>query len=328
MKKGLFFVVLLLFGYTYTVAQEQSSFQPSGKTIMRIFSNFNTEYDNGATRSAFELERAYLGYQYQFTENLSSRVLFDITVPKDANSEFTLHVKNAFVNYQKNNLDITFGMIPTLQVGMQEDFWGYRYLLKSHQDLYKMISTADIGVSAAYSMFDEVIGADLSIINGETYKHVQDDNQFKTAFGLTLKPVKDLTLRAVYDFMGTQNAQTSVITFLGYKLGKHSLGLEYNLQQNVGNQTGKDYWGTSVYFTVAPVKQIEIFGRFDYLTSSTLTGAGENWNAAKDGQLWVAGLEYNPIKGLKITPNYRYHQTAIADAKPVQFFYLNMEVRF
>lgn len=328
MKKGLFFIWLILYGSSYVVAQEQPSFQPSGKTIMRIFSNFNTEYSNGATRSAFELERAYLGYQYQFTENLSSRVLFDITVPKDANSEFTLHVKNAFVSYRENQLELTFGMIPTLQVGMQEDFWGYRYLLKSHQDLYKMVSTADIGLSAAYAMFDKKIGADLSIINGETYKHVQADNYFKTAFGLTLKPIKDLTLRAVYDFMGTQNAQTSVITFLAYKLGKHSLGVEYNLQQNVGMQNGKDYWGTSVYCTVAPAKHFEIFGRFDYLSSNTLDGASENWNASKDGQLWVAGLEYNPLKGLKITPNYRYHQTALAGAKPVQYVYLNMEVRF
>lgn len=328
MKKGHFFIGLIVCWSMIAKAQEPASFQPSGKTIMRIFTNFNTEFSGGSTQSAFELERAYLGYQYQFTKNLSSRVLFDITVPKDANSEFTLHVKNAFVNYQQNQLKVSFGMIPTLQVGMQEDFWGYRYLLKSHQDINKMISTADIGVSADYSFIDEKISADLSIINGETYKHIQSDNQFRTSLGLTAKPVKDLTLRAVYDFMGTQNAQTSVITFLGYKLGKHSLGLEYNLQQNVGNQVDKDYWGTSVYCTIAASKKLEVFGRFDYLTSNTLAGTSENWNASKDGQLWVAGLEYNPLKGLKITPNYRYHQTAKSAAEPVQSVYINMEIRF
>lgn len=327
MKNTIFLLSIILYSSIKLSAQEVASFEPSGKTIMRIFTNFNTEFSGGTTQSAFELERAYLGYQYQFTENLSSRVLFDITVPKDAKSEFTLHVKNAFLNYQQNQLNVSFGMIPTMQVGMQEEFWGYRYLLKTFLDLNKMASTADIGLSTAYALFDEKLVADLSFINGEGYKHIQADNNFKTSLGLTIKPFGDLTFRAIYDFMGTQNSQTSLITFLGYKMGKHSLGLEYNLQQNAGNQAGKDFWGTSVYSTLALGKQLELFGRFDYLTSNTLSGETANWNSNNDGQLWVAGLEYNPLKGLKITPNYRFHQTAKIGANAVQFFYLNMEIR-
>lgn len=328
MKKEIFFFVALIAMGSTINAQEQATFQPSGKTIMRIFSNFNSEFTDGTTNSAFELERAYLGYQYEFTENFSSTVLFDITVPKNENSEFTLHVKNAYLNYKNQNLNVTFGMIPTLQVKLQEDFWGYRYLLKSHQDLSKMISTADIGLSASYSIIEKIVAADLSIINGETYKHIQADNNFKTAFGVTVHPIKDLTLRAVYDFMGTENAQTSFISFIGYQFGKNTIAAEYNIQQNVNYVPGKDYWGTSVYATLAPFKNIEVFARYDFLTSNTINLETSNWNASNDGRLIVAGVEYQPIKGLKITPNYRLYDPSVASETNTHSIYMNVEVRF
>lgn len=307
---------------------EKESFNPSGKVIMRIFSNFNTTITDGSTTSAFQFERSYFGYQYEFSKELSARVLFDVTVPKEKNQEMTLHVKNAFVKYSRGQFWVNFGMIPTLQVNLQEDFWGYRYLLKSSQDINRMISTADIGMSASYQFIDKVLSADISIINGESYKYIQADNQFKTGLGLTLKPIKDLTIRGVYDFTGIDNAQMSYIAFLGYQFGKNSIGAEYNLQQNVGNIVGKDYWGTSVYITLAPFKNIEVFGRYDYLTSNKITDATENWNVSRDGSLFVAGIEYNPLKGLKITPNYRLSSPAKENTANTHALYMNLEVRF
>jgi hypothetical protein len=95
-------VVLMCIVAMSAMAQnEKESFNPSGKVIMRIFSNFNTTITDGSTTSAFQFERSYFGYQYEFSKELSARVLFDVTVPKEKNQEMTLHVKNAFVKYSR-----------------------------------------------------------------------------------------------------------------------------------------------------------------------------------------------------------------------------------
>ena len=76
------------------------------------------------------------------------------------------------------------------------------------------------------------------------------------------------------------------------------------------------------------MKKLEFFGRYDYLTSNTINNETANWNASKDGSLFVAGLEYQPIKGLKITPNYRLHDPSVASKTNTYSIYINVEVRF
>ena len=41
------------------------------------------------------------------------------------------------------------------------------------------------------------------------------------------------------------------------------------------------------------------------MPSPTLTTDTDPWNYAKDGQLIIAGIEFRPIKGLIVTPNYQ-----------------------
>ena len=324
--------VLILFSYfivSNSFAQnEAESFKPSGKVFMRVFSNFNTKITDGTTASAFALDRAYLGYEFNLNRNFSGKINFDIGNPGNGSSlEMTAFLKNAYIKYSTDKFSVSFGMIPTTQFAIQESKWGYRYVEKSFQDAYKIGSSADLGISASYS-FTDWLSADLIIVNGEGYKKVQADKNFKSGLGLTATPVKKLTARAYYDFMGTENTQSTYIAFLGYDFSKASVAAEYNLQQNFVNANGKDLSGISVYATVNPFKNIKVFGRYDYLTSNTLSDETSEWNLSKDGSLIIAGLEFQPVKGLKISPNYRYWKPVDSEQSVTHSFYISCDIKF
>ena len=76
----------------------------------------------------------------------------------------------------------------------QEKFWGYRYAMKSFQDGYKFGSSADLGLSATYK-FASWISADAIIVNGEGYKKIQKNDGLNYGLGVTLTPVKGLSVR-------------------------------------------------------------------------------------------------------------------------------------
>jgi len=321
----LFFGMLLAFNLS--AQNEKESFKPSGKVFVKIFSNYHSTFSDGTSVSAFELDRAYLGYDFNLSENFSGKINFDIGNPGVGKLEMTAYIKNAYLNYTKNNFSVMFGMIPTTQFTLQENFWGNRYIAKSFQDEYKMGSSADLGLSASYN-FTNWLSADVIIANGEGYKNVQADNKFRPGAGITVHPVKQMNIRAYFDAIGSDTVQTTFSSFVSYDFGKATIGAEYNLQQNVAYVEGKDYSGTSVYASFVPSKKIKLFGRYDHLTSATLNGQSSSWNRSKDGNLIIAGIEYQPVKGVKIAPNYRLWNPSNSEQKQIQYLYLNCEIKF
>jgi hypothetical protein len=329
MKKVTAFILFSMCIILNSYAQnEKESFKPSGKIFMRVFSNFNTTITDGTSKSAFALERAYLGYEFNLSDNFSGKINFDIGNPNDKGDfEMTAFIKNAYLKYTLNKFSVSFGMIPTTQFELQERIWGYRYVEKSFQDAYKIGSSADLGISAAYS-FTNWLSADVIAVNGEGFKKIQADNKFKTGLGITLTPVKGLTARGYFDVMGKDSTQSTLIGFLGYEFAKGSIGAEYNLQNNFGYGKGKDLSGASVYASLSPLKNIKLYGRYDYLTSSLLPGKTDNWNLAKDGNLIIAGIEFQPVKGVKLSPNYRLWSPSDEQKPSVHSFFISCDIKF
>ncbi|WP_423129579.1 porin [Gaoshiqia sp. Z1-71] len=308
-------------------AQTTDEFKPAGKPFMRIFSNYHTTVSDGESASAFEIRRVYLGYEYAFSKNLSMKANLDIGDPGVGKFELTAYVKNAYVSYQLEKLTVNFGMIPTTQLKLVEDYWGYRYLYRSFQDAYKMYETADMGASVAYA-FNDFISADFIITNGEGYKKMQADSAFRTGIGITVLPVKNLTARALYDFSSKTHTQSTVATFIGYTNDQFSVGAEYNKQHNHSFNEDQDLYGTSFYGTVKASGNVKFFGRYDKLSSNTLTGETEKWNLSKNGELFIAGVEYAPVKGVKIAPNFQGWSPAADSQHFTSTFILNCEFKF
>ena len=91
---------------------------------------------------------------------------------------------------------------------------------------------------------------------------------------------------------------------------------------------GQDMYGTSMYIICKSSDKIKLFGRYDDLNSSTINGTGEPWQIDQDGQLFMAGLEYSPVKGVKFSPNYRLWAPDNESLPNINSIYINCELKF
>jgi hypothetical protein len=286
------------------LAQEAAAdFKPSGKAFMKVYTNYHSTWTNGEANKVFEIQRAYFGYQFQLSEYISGRLTLDVGDPNFGDLEMTAYLKHAYVQYRKNRLTAQFGMIGLNQYKLQEDLWGGRYLYKSFMDEHKFGPSADLGAFVAYDIHKKV-KADLTIANGEGYKNLEADTVLKYSLGLTILPFDGLDLRASYDNMGKDSAQQTLALYAGYRAEKLSIGAEYNYQLNHKRIDRHDLSGISVYGSYM-LKKIRLFGRYDILSSPKLSTDTDPWNYDKDGQLIIAGVEFRPVKGLIVTPNYQ-----------------------
>jgi hypothetical protein len=328
MKKSLF-IILIIFGISvyFVNAQDTIKFKPSGKVEALIFTNFNHSSTGGQSVSKFEVTRAYFGYAHNFSPTLFGRVVMDFGNPGVGGLQLTGLLKYAYLQYQKQNLTMKFGLISTTSFDVQEKFWGNRYILKSFQDQYGMGPSADFGLSAAYK-FNEVISADLMVQNGEGFKVNDVDSVLKISVGLTLHPVKELTLRGYYDNMKKDSAaQQTVAVMAGYANKKFSIGVEYNYQADNKLKKGYDFSGYSVYGTCYINPKTDLFARYDNLTSATAGSSSVPWNYSKDGQLLMFGFEYIPVKGIRIAPNYQLWNPRDSSKSSTSSFFFNVEIK-
>lgn len=302
-------------------------FKPNGKPLALIFTNFHTESSDGETMPEFEITRAYLGYEYNFSKEWYAKVVLDVGNPKAGGHEMAAYLKNAYMQYKKDKFTASFGMISTTQFKVSEKIWGNRYMMKSYQDEYKFNSSADIGVNFDYK-FADFISIDFSVINGEGYKKIQGDDILRPGIGTTISPIKNITARVFVDQMGDETKQQSLATFLAYTNSKLVVAGEYNYQKNTGMVDGADMYGTSFYATYKPSGNVKLFARYDGLNSATISGENEAWQLSKDGSLILAGVEFSPVKGVKLTPNVRSWSPAEDGAPNTTYFYLNCELKF
>ncbi len=306
--------------------QTKDGFKPSGKPFVKIYTDYHSNFTNGTTRNLFEVTRAYMGYKYSFSEYFSGKVNFDVGNPGVGKLQMTAYLKNAYIQYKKNRLTTRFGLIGTYIFNLQESQWGNRYLFKSFQDQNGFGSSADLGISIAYKL-NSFVSADFAVLNGEGYKRIEVDSTLKYTIGVTLKPAKTLMFRIYYDYMNKQAAQQTLSFFLAYTGARWKGGAEYNKQYNHGMSFGKDYSGYSFYATYF-FKKINIFGRYDYLSSVTMANQANPWNFAKDGQVLIAGVEISPVKGVKVSPNYQLWKPRNKAKSSVSGAYLSLEIKF
>ena len=277
--------------------------EPKGKAIVSVFANFNMVMQNGVSKCGFQLDRSYVGYQYSLGKGLELKAVMDIGKPSVVDDyHYVAYIKNAQVSWKHKGLTLTGGMISTTQFNMQEKFWGYRYIYKSFQDQYKFGSSADLGLSVAYK-FADWVSADVIMTNGEGYKKIQGDLGFQYGLGLTFTPVEGLSLRLYGGLNDATEAEKvnvyNYAAFVGYKNKVFSLGGEFAMMQNSGNVKSRNQLGCSVYGSVKAHKIVDVYARWDMLTSNN------GWNAAKDEMAVIAGAQVKLGKYVKVAPNFR-----------------------
>lgn len=306
-----------------------------GNILLNVFTNFhmglNEEFKNN---SGFGLDRAEFGYTFKYGENWSGIVSLAVGYieNKDATKlDFVAHVRNASMTYQKKQFNISFGLIKTRNFALQEEMWGYRYVMKSYLDKYGFAPSRDLGVSVAYKPI-KWFEADFSFTNGKGTKKIDLDNNYRYGLGLTFEPIENLFIRMYFDlFTATQNSDTTryntinnaneytISAFIGYKNDRFTVGAEYNYQLNYDHTYNEDKDGASVYTSVKIIKPLYVYARFDYIHHFY---KGDFYNDNTDEYAIRTGFSYTPVKFLSISPNF--YATFDEYSEATMFVYLNL----
>ncbi len=321
MKKQIILAGILACMSMGAQAQDVSNQEPKGKAIVQVFGSFNTGFGAENNSRGFELERSYLGYEYKLGNGLSIKSVLDMGKSSDVSDNNRLaYLKNAMISWKKGNMTLNGGLISTTQFNFQEKFWGYRYIMKDFQDMYKFGSSADLGISVTYK-FADWISADAIIVNGEGYKKIQKNDGLNYGAGVTLTPAKGFQIR-MYGGINegaddTQKDKINLAAFAGYKGKKFSIGAEYNKMYNASNKDNADQSGYSIFTSVKAAKNTELYARFDDLNSK------DDWNIAKDEQAAIIGAQFKLGKYVKLAPNFRLTSPKASGADNKCYAYVN-----
>lgn len=331
MKLKLSITVLLMFFSLIAIAQESET-KPKGKVTGKVFFNYHNDLTKDAEQtSAFELQRAYLGYKYKINDKFSAAVTLDFG--KGAgNSDHAVFVKQAKLDYKASDkVTLSFGMIGMKQFKDQESFWGYRYIYKSFGDQYKFGTSADLGAMASFKVADD-LKLDVLAVNGDGYKDLQDSKgKHRVGANLAYTP-ENWVFKAYWDTMnGTdindEDENTSVNNlafFAGYKAADFRIGAEYNIMKNgeAYNKPSEDLelTGLSFYGTYNFDEKWNVFGRYDDLSANEEGGNGQLSTI-------IGGVEYKATKGVDVSLNYR--TTSVKDVDGSEnLVYLNLQFYF
>ncbi len=327
------FLFLLFFSLAFDVcSQEPQKNEPYGRVSGVIFTNFHRGISPASSdESAIELVRAYFGYEHFISPEYSARIMLDIGSPDDVSPFSRLrryaYFKFAYGQYVRENLTIQFGLIPTLHYKLQEQLWERRYMKKAFADEYKLGPSADLGAMVGYKLLSS-LEADFSVMNGEGFSRLQMDDKYKYAFGLTYQFSKELLNRIYFDYTRNEVSQFSYVWLVSYTFKNNfNLVFEYNYQQNNNLKKDKDLFGYSVYGKYNINPKFQLFTRFDMLKSNIVEGDITPWQLSADGSTLISGLQYTPIKGIKMALNYQDWVPRAINMPTRSFVYFDMEIR-
>ncbi len=337
MKKTIFSLIMLLsLAFNLAQSQENSTFKPSGKVTARGFLNVNSGLSDNNNGVSFDISRAYLGYQYQLTPYLKAQVVGDFASGKSGVGQLTPILKNAFIQWKKQNITVSGGLIGLYQFREQESYWGHRYIYKSFQDNNKFGHSADVGLSLKYRVLSP-LSVDFSVTNGEGYKRIQQNKSMRYQLGVSLTPINHFLVRIYADIYNDSRSihpknlptydvfdnQYTYVAFVGYKNNRVKAGVEYNRQINHQLIKDRNLSGYSAYCTLKLGEQWSTFARFDWLESSK--EQGKIWNR-RDGKTAIVGAEYKLHKNIKFAPNLRYNHNDKTTKNNYEV-YINVEFR-
>jgi opacity protein-like surface antigen len=315
-----------LWGACFLSAQEAEGFKPSGSPIIVLFADYTRGMGSDSEVNGVSLTRSRLGYRYQATPSLSAVSVLDINATQNGRG---VGFHYAFVDWTWKSLSVDAGLVALAQFGVQEAFWGRRYIEKSFQDLNGFGPDSDLGVIFKYR-FASWLEADAALVQGKEREYAEGLRMNRFALGATLRPLRGLSLRAYFDVNGytpvrvdggptpAYKNQRSVALFAGYRNEYFSIGGEYNRQQAQDFLSDNDHSGLSFYGGLWLSRKFDLYARYDRaLTQGTSPLIGRE-------AAFIAGLEYHPVRQLQVSPNYRYLQAAGGEG----FHFIGLNVGF
>ncbi len=310
-------------------AQESDDFKPSGKFFGLLFTNYHTTFSGGDNSSAFEITRSYFGYDFSFSKEISSRIMYDGTTEViNGKTIYSGYLRNAYLQYDNGKFLLRGGLIGAEQISIMEKIWGYRFVTKPPIDYAGMIQAADLGVMTKVSA-GEVLEIDFAVTNGRGFKDITPNGIYRFSAGFTLTPAANMLVRGFYDMMGQSgNMQRTASIIAAWTGPKFNAGAEYFRQDNASMMEGRNYSGISIFTRVPVSDRVRLFARYDRISSAVMEGFEDPWNLSKDGSYIFAGIDFSPVKNVRISPNFTGFLPADDGDDNVTTIGLNIEAKF
>jgi len=298
------------------------------KPIVQVFGTASYDVENN--HYGYSVGRAHLGFQYQFNESWSAKMIIDRGRPSsfsdlsvtdslgnalnvDYNytegSYYTFWLKYASLQWKVNDkLRLEGGAILQNHYITQERFWGLRYIAQTFQDLYWKIPSSDLGFIAYYKIND-IFSFDAALTNGEGPRVKQDAfGKVKFAGGLNINPTNKIQSRIYYHNRqsGIDSAATEQMFsfFIGVKpTAKFRMGAEFNYMNSLENFDGLNSLGYSIYSAFKINQKTEFFARFDRLLYEE--PAIKTLSVLGNGNTFMGGVSYSPLKGINLSLYYQ-----------------------
>ncbi|MEO8823273.1 MAG: hypothetical protein ABI366_06820 [Ginsengibacter sp.] len=352
------FVVLCFLSvsaFSQDTAKVKEEFKPSGKIFGYAFGDYayklhadsalrGTQQYSGLSKNynSFNFRRVYLGYDYQFTQNISSQLILAHESSFEANPSGTgaLTDNNNAVFIKAMNISFK-NIIPraTIIAGQQstptfsklsEKVWGYRSIDKTIADMRDVSNSTDLGVGIYGKIGkNENVGYDVMLGNGNGAK--LENNKYKKIYTSLYIYFfdKKLVLQGNYEHERTaseplQKGINNFKAFVGYKTATTSIGVEGFTQLKTNNTyyfkgiadsvyTDVTPSGISLYVTQQLASKLNFFARLDFYNPDTKYNNSNNYrtgyNTTKEA-FATLGLDFMPYKSVHIMPNLwcnQYH---------------------
>lgn len=284
--------------------------------------NGSKNSDSGA---GFNLKRFYLTFNQQFNKMFSARFRTDVESFGGASGHpnaYSVYVKNAWVKAKFNNaFALQVGIADLPWIPYVENLYGYRYVEHVLIDRTHYGTSADMGVQAMGKLADGKIDYQMAIVNGGGYHNLKRTKTVDFTGRVGFHPTSHITFalggrvgKNGNDQYNTAHSSTprtatrldGVLAYVSKSVRVGASGFwAKNFQSNeiLGTVASDKAYGVSGWASyVLPFAkhQWSIFGRYDYVRPHNKT------NSAMKDQYANAGVQYQPVKPLKIALVYKY----------------------
>lgn len=218
---------------------------PAGKITGLAFGDYYYFADHHDAKfdaqQGFWLRRAYLGYDYSFTEKYSMRLRFEMNSNGVlAGGNLNPFVKDAYLTMKLGNSkqQLRTGIQPSLTFDSEEGFWGLRHIEKTPADLYKIDSSRDFGVSFSGPVGEG--GFSYGAQFGNDAGNGSETDKYKVARFIGLfEPKSGLRVEGIFNYGKRPNGQdrTTAKGLLGYKGKQFRVAGEYLWQERKSGKT-------------------------------------------------------------------------------------------
>lgn len=269
--------------------------------------------------NGIQIRRIYLQGDNDLSARVSTRWRFE-TDSKELTTpglKITTFIKNAYVQV-KNVVpggSALFGMLTTPIFETSDEVWGYRPIEKTIGDFRGVASSSDLGIQMkGFADAGHKIGYSAMIGTGTGQR--PENNRYKRYyFSLPLRPIDGLTLEPYVDYEDFPSVaeRTTYKALAGYEFRRIAVGGEVVDQVRHSAGATTEPFGFSVFARGKIGSVLSGYARFDRWQPNT--------RAANrvDSDLYIAGLDWEPLKDVHLMPNVeaaQYHARGAAVAPP------------